>query len=202
MIDVLKEILLDGLERQPFFGVNRRVDFTALPGKATVCMGVRRSGNSTFMHQWMEDCYFLFSVRLFDASLNRSNANPKKIYCVDHAMVRSISSGILTSSGHLLENMVFASMRREGGEIFYYRTKSGKEVDFIRLRDRSRRQLVQVCETLVDSRTRKRELAALVEAMTECGLSEGVIVTRSESETLETPAGTVRVVPAWTFLLE
>ena len=151
---------------------------------------------------WMEDCYFLFSVRLFDASWNRSNVNPKKIYCVDHVMVRSISSGILVNSGHLLENLVFMALRRQGSDIFYYRTKSGKEVDFLRLRDRSRKQLIQVCETLADPKTRKREVEALADAMAECGLREGTLVTRSGSETLETSAGTVRVVPAWQFLLE
>ncbi len=46
---------------------------------------------------WFEDAYFLFSVRLFDASLSRVNANPKKIYCVDHALVSLVSSGILVT---------------------------------------------------------------------------------------------------------
>lgn len=151
---------------------------------------------------WMEDSYFLFSVRLYDASFSRSNVNPKKIYCVDHAMVRSISSGILTNSGHLLENLVFTALRRICPEIFYYRTRTGKEVDFIALRDRKHRQLVQVCETLVDEKTRKREIAALVEAMEECGISESIIVTRSESETLKVASGTIHIVPAWLFLLE
>jgi predicted AAA+ superfamily ATPase len=33
--------------------------------------------------QWFEDAYFLFTVRMFDASLARSHANPKKVYCVN-----------------------------------------------------------------------------------------------------------------------
>ena len=44
---------------------------------------------------WMEDAYALFTVRLFDASLSRQHANPKKIYAVDHALVRSTSTGIV-----------------------------------------------------------------------------------------------------------
>lgn len=151
---------------------------------------------------WMEDSYFLFSVRLYDASLSRSNANPKKIYCVDHALVRSISSGILTNSGHLLENLVFSALRRTSSSIFYYRTRTGKEVDFVIQQDKNHRSLVQVCESLADEKTRKREISALVEAMEECGLKEGTIVTRSESETLETASGVIRILPAWSFLLE
>ncbi|MCF8105716.1 MAG: hypothetical protein K9K64_09545 [Desulfohalobiaceae bacterium] len=58
--------------------------------------------------QWFEDAYFPFSVPLFDASITRSKANPKKTYCVDHAFVPFIASGILLNTGHLLENLVFS----------------------------------------------------------------------------------------------
>jgi hypothetical protein len=152
--------------------------------------------------EWFEDAYFLFTVRLFDASLSRSNANPKKIYCVDHGLVRSVSSGILANSGHLLENLVFTALRRISSDIFYYRTRSGKEVDFIvQMPDRSR-LLVQVCESLADPATRKRELAALHEAMTEMAAPQATIVTRNDDEIIEHAAGSITVVPVWKWLLQ
>lgn len=151
---------------------------------------------------WFEDAYFLFAVRIFDASLARSNTNPKKVYCIDHALVTSTASGILLNSGHLLENLVFIALRRVYPDIFYYKTKSGKEVDFIvPVRGRPR-LLVQVCESLAVPQTRKREFAALKEAMAELGLKEAVIVTRNEDEAVETDTGTIRVLPVWRFLLE
>ncbi len=150
---------------------------------------------------WFEDAYFFFTVRLFDASLARSHANPKKIYCVDHALITSTSSGVLVNSGHLLENLVFMALRRVTSEIYYLRTRNGREVDFIaRLPDRSR-LLVQVCESLVEPATRKREVTALAEAMQEQGLSRGVIVTRREEEQIDLANGTIEVLPAWRFLL-
>lgn len=151
---------------------------------------------------WFEDAYFLFTVRLFDASLSRSNANPKKIYCIDHALVRSVSSGILANAGHLLENLVFTALRRISGDIFYYRTRSGKEVDFIVLLPDRSRLLVQVSETLADPATRKRELAALNEAMQELEVSQATIVTRADEASIELGAGCITVVPAWKWLLE
>jgi predicted AAA+ superfamily ATPase len=152
--------------------------------------------------EWFEDAYFLFTVRLFDASLSRSNANPKKIYCVDHGLVRSVSSGILANSGHLLENLVFTALRRISSDIFYYRTRSGKEVDFIvQLPDRSR-LLVQVCESLADPATRKRELGALHEAMKEMASLQATIVTRNDDEIIENDAGSITVVPVWKWLLQ
>ncbi len=80
---------------------------------------------------WFEDAYFLFTVRLFDASLSRANANPKKIYCIDSALVTSVASGVLLNKGHLLENLVFVALCRVTAEIFYFRSKNGREVDFI-----------------------------------------------------------------------
>jgi hypothetical protein len=57
-------------------------------------------------------CILLFTVRIYDASIARSSANPKRIYCIDHAFVQSTSSGILTNSRHMLENLVFIALRR------------------------------------------------------------------------------------------
>jgi len=151
---------------------------------------------------WFEDAYFLFSVRIFDSSLARSHTNPKKIYCVDHAMVTSVSSGVLVNSGHLLENLAFTALRRIHSEIYYYKTKTGREIDFIiPLRGRSR-MLVQVCESLAEPQTRKREVAALSEAMTELGIKSGTIVTKGEDERIKTDDGTIEVVPMWRFLLD
>ncbi len=152
--------------------------------------------------EWFEDAYFLFTVRIFDASLARSNTNPKKIYCVDHALTTSVASGILVNSGHLLENLSFTALRRLYPGIYYYRTKTGREVDFIvPLRNRGRK-LVQVCESLAEPQTRKRETAALSEAMAEVGLKSGTIITRSEAERIDTGGGVIEVVPIWRFLLD
>lgn len=151
--------------------------------------------------EWFEDAYSLFTVRIFDLSLARSNTNPKKLYCIDHALVTSVSSGILVNSGHLLENLVFTSLRRLHPEVYYFKTM-GREVDYI-VPMRGRPQLlVQVCESLAKPETRKRETAALREVMTGLGLTTGTIVTRSEDERIETGDGIIEVVPPWRFLLQ
>jgi len=151
---------------------------------------------------WFEDAYFFFTVRIFDASLSRANANPKKAYCIDHSLVTSVSSGILVNSGHLLENLVFTALRRITPDICYVKTRTGREVDFIvRLENRSR-MLVQVCESLSDPQTRKREVAALAEAMAELKLASGIIVTRGEEGQIEVAAGKIAIVPAWRFLFD
>ena len=64
------------------------------------------------------------------------------------------------------------------------------------------RMLIQVCESLAEPQRRKRETAALSEAMVELGLKAGTIVTRNENERIETGGGTIEVIPAWRFLLD
>lgn len=162
---------------------------------------VSKAGVAEYL-AWFEDAYFLFTVRLFDASLSRANANPKKIYCIDSALVTSVASGVLLNQGHLLENLVFVALRRVTAEVFYYKTKNGREVDFIvRLPDRSLR-LVQVCETLADANTRKREVQALTEAMSELGIGQSFIVTRREDGEIAAGRDRILLVPAWRFLLD
>ncbi len=162
---------------------------------------IPKSAVSSYL-EWFEDAYFLFTVRLFDASLARANTNPKKIYCIDHAMVNSVSSGILINSGHLLENLVFIALRRTNKHIHYYKTKSGKEVDFIVLDQYRNRTLIQVSESLADPLTKKREVSALEEAMKEQGNNYGIIVTRNEEESIQVQSGHINVIPAWRFLLK
>ena len=65
-----------------------------------------------------------------------------------------------------------------------------------------KRHLAQVCESMAaHPETQRRELTALTEAMQEMKLTEGIIVTRSESQELKTPSGRITVMPAWKFLL-
>jgi len=161
---------------------------------------VPKSAVSDYL-EWFEDAYFLFTVRIFDASLARSNTNPKKIYCVDHAMISSVSSGILVNSGHILENLVFTALRRIYPEIYYYKTKTGREMDFIVPMRNRRHKMIQVCDSLSETQTRKREVAALSEAMTELGIKTGTIVTRNGDERIDTSSGAIEVVPVWRFLL-
>lgn len=163
--------------------------------------GVPKAAVSDYL-AWFEDAYFLFTVQVFDASAARRRTNPKKIYCIDHSLVTSVAPGILVNSGHLLENLVFTALRRISPEIYYFKTASGHEVDFVTHPRGRAGVLVGVCESLAASRTRSREISSLAGAMSELGLEEATIVTRGESEEIDVEPGRVHVVPAWRFLLD
>ncbi len=152
--------------------------------------------------EWFEDAYAFFTVRIFDASRTRAHANPKKIYAIDHALATSVGPGILRNAGHLLENLVFLALRRITPNIFYVRTRNGREVDFAARIPHPSLLLAQVCESMAHPQTRQREIRALAEAMTSLDVPRGVIVTRREQERIPLEAGTIDIVPAWRFLLD
>ena len=54
MLETLKSIILDQQEAPLPTGLPRRLDIEPVPRKATVCIGVRRSGKSTYLFQVMD----------------------------------------------------------------------------------------------------------------------------------------------------
>ena len=151
--------------------------------------------------QWFEDCYFLFSVKKYDRSVAKQNANQKKIYCVDHGLVRSVDPDMGDKKGFILENAVFIALRTLTETIHYYRTKSGNEVDFICQDRAGAKHLVQVAFDIGDERTKNRELRAIEEAMKELRLNRGTVVTYSREETFTCSTGVIDIVPAWKFCM-
>ncbi len=65
MLETVKEIILDFQDVDLATGIPRRLMVTPVAGKATVCIGVRRCGKSTFMSQLMR--------RLLDTGVSRQN---------------------------------------------------------------------------------------------------------------------------------
>ena len=118
-----------------------------------------------------EDAGLLFSVNIFSNLPTRISVNPRKVYCIDHALAVSISSGILSNRDSLLENLVFTALHRVTPEIFYHKTKTGREVDFVALLPSAPGQeravmLVQVCASLADPRVKQSEVRSLEGAST------------------------------------
>ena len=92
-------------------------------------------------------------------------------------------------------------LRRKGGHIEYYRTGSGREVDFLVTDIEGRKILIQVALDIANPETQLREIRALIEAMEELGMKEALLVTASQEDKIRTDAGQVQVIPAWLWAL-
>lgn len=151
--------------------------------------------------QWLEDAYFIFSVPQADASVVARARGMNKVYCIDHALAQGLTPQYTDNWGQALENMVYIALRRHTTEVFYYKTKAGNEVDFLASKS-GRPALVQVCVSMSDGTTRKRELRALAEAMRETGLRDCWVVTEREEMDVCLSEGTVHCIPACQFLAD
>jgi predicted AAA+ superfamily ATPase len=101
----------------------------------------------------------------------------------------------------LLENITYLNIRRITENTYYYRTNKGKEIDFVWLDNQNTRHLVQVCFSLSDPSTRKREITSIYQAMEELDLKKCTIVTMDEEEMLKKDGREIRIIPAWKYLL-
>lgn len=158
-----------------------------------------RDGVAQYL-QWLEDAYFLFTIPVYSASVARQARELRKVYCIDHGMAATLSNGVLKNRGQALENMVFIHLRRQTPQVYYYKTKRALEVDFMAVMPDGEKHLIQVCADMSDADTRKRELRALQEAMAECSLTQGFIITESHAETITTAEGEIRILPAYEWL--
>jgi len=149
---------------------------------------------------YVEDIYFGFFVEIFSQSARTRQANPKKFYIVDLGLHNHLSVKFTENRGRLLENLVYLRLRREGLPTFYYRSKSGGEVDFL-VKDGKRIGLIQVCHEMERMETFNRKKRALVEAMQELALETAQIVTFDSNSNLKENGQTIHIVPAWQWLL-
>ncbi len=150
---------------------------------------------------YLADVYLFFPVCIHSGSERSRMVNPRKVYAVDTGMIRACSRSTSPDWGRLLENFVFMELRRRTGRIEYYRTQSGREVDFYVSYTSGKISLIQSTAKMEDEKTAEREISALSEAMEECRLSEASIVTFNTANKLQTNSGLIHVVPAWWWAL-
>lgn len=149
----------------------------------------------------IQDAFLAFTVELFSPSRNVRAANPKKVYAVDQGLLTAFSWRFSRNEGALLENAVYSELRRREFQISYYRTRSGKEVDFCCLDRQGRPFLYQVSTDISDEETALRERNALWEALDEVAIDDAVLVTLHEEGEQNREGRTIRTVPAWKWFL-
>lgn len=151
--------------------------------------------------KYLEDAYCIFTVPLYTTSLNKQNINPKKIYSIDQGFITAYTIKPDFEDASRLENAVFCSLRSKTKEIFYYKTKTGKEVDFIILLQTGIKELYQVCVSISEDKTKNREISALIEAMDELDIKKGIIITLDNKEIIKHGKKTIECIPVYEWFL-
>jgi predicted AAA+ superfamily ATPase len=146
------------------------------------------------------DSFLLFPIDRFSFSLKQQIKSSKKCYAIDPGHINATAFKFSENSGRLLENIVYLELRRRNFEVYTHKTENDLEVDFIAKRE-NEFFLIQVAQTLSAEATRKREIQALVTALTELKLNNAMIVTIDEEEEIMVNNFSIQVIPAYKFLL-
>ncbi|MFH0755487.1 MAG: ATP-binding protein [bacterium] len=150
---------------------------------------------------YLENCFLFFVVPIYADSLKKQIVSPKKIYCVDNGFINAISFKFLENKGKLLENLVFLELKRRNKDIYYYKTKNNLEVDFLIREKQKIKELIQVSWSLADKKTKDREIQALLKAMTELKLKNGLILTEDEEDIIKIDKKIITILPVYKWLL-
>ncbi len=151
---------------------------------------------------YLENSFLIFIINKFSYSLKKQSVAPKKVYCIDNGLVDAIAFQFSKNKGKFYENLVFGELKRRGGEIYYYLTEDGKEVDFLVRQDNKASSLIQVTESLDADKVRTREIDALAKAMNELKVSSGLILTYDHEEKVRADGKNIMVKPIYKWLLE
>lgn len=166
-------------------------------------LGYAISKNSLYeFMSYFEEAYCIFSMSKFDLSIRKAAQSMKKIFTIDQGLITAFTMSSHFDLAQQLETAVFAFLRRKTKDLYYFHTKEGKEVDFVQLLPDQSLALFQVCLSLSDPQTRKREVDALAFAMQELQVPSGTIVTFDDEEELDVSSGSIKCIPAWKMMLK
>lgn len=158
------------------------------------------SGNTIteYIHSF-EQAYLLFSVNKFDYSVRKQIVNPKKIYCIDNAIIGLNAFTFSENKGRLLENSVFIELKRREEEVYYF--QGTYECDFITFKSTKVHQVIQVTWHL-NNDNEGRELGGMKEALDKFNINEGLILTFDQEDILEVDRKVIRILPVRKWMQE
>jgi predicted AAA+ superfamily ATPase len=152
-------------------------------------------GNNTLFDylSYLESSFMIATVSNYYSKFVEKE-NIKKYYFLDTGILGLF---LVNQDSKLLENQVYIELRRRGYQVYFL--KRNTEVDFY---IPEHQLLIQVSYSLKEKETYDREVKGLEKAMKEFNIENGMIITYDESDEIKSAYGTIKVIPAWIWLLE
>lgn len=152
--------------------------------------------------RYLQEAFAIDAVAIFTESTRVRQRNYQKAYALDWAMAGAVSPTASVSMSRKLETLVHAELKRRHRTVHYLQTRSGGEVDFIAQKKNSPGiEVIQVCQTLTEENY-NREITILPNAARHVGEDSAQVITLWEEKEISIDDVTIRVVPAWKWLLE
>ncbi|MEJ5362090.1 MAG: ATP-binding protein [Spirochaetota bacterium] len=156
---------------------------------------------------FLNDSFLIFMLERFSFKLKEQMLAPKKMYCVDTGLFQMIGFQLSNNKGYVLENAVALELKRRKSyfdpfiEIYYWKDYNDNEVDFVLKKGKEVVQLIQVCYSIDELKTREREFKALSVAKDELHCDDLLIITWDTEATEEYKDKKITIVPMWKWLL-
>ncbi|RKY46633.1 MAG: hypothetical protein DRP88_06190 [Candidatus Neomarinimicrobiota bacterium] len=154
---------------------------------------------------YLEDAFLGKTVSIFSYSVKDQLQYPKKFYLLDNGMYQVTSFIKEKDWGRLLENMVFCHLYRKYDDLYYWKSSSGYEVDFVLPQffgQNDEFSLIQVCYDLTSEKRETREIRALELAAKEFKVSKALIITRDLRASFERNGLEIEIKPFYQWVLE
>jgi len=153
--------------------------------------------------QYLEESFLFSKLPLFSFSYKAQIYNPHKIYVADIAFFQNIAFKTSENIGAIYENIAYLSLKRDkDNEIFYYKTKKNFEVDFLVKKGDKICSLIQASSDIHNPKTREREERALICAMEELKMPEGIIINENIEKEKRILNKKIIYIPLWKWLLK
>lgn len=154
---------------------------------------------------YLEEPYLFMHITRYNNKVINQQKSALKIYVIDNGFIKARSFELSPNYGRLLENLVFIELLRRGYrpglDLFYYRTRNDKEIDFLIRKGHQIEQLIQVCYNFEQLKVIKRETNALTEAAKELNCTNLLILSWDKEDIIEMDDLKIKLLPAWKWLL-
>ncbi len=145
---------------------------------------------------YLEEAFLIFQLRRFAWSVKKQLANSRKFYSIDTGLSNRVSFQIGARKAQNLENIIFIELLRRKQDIYYYKSKSDREIDFLVKEGGLIVELIQVSYSIEDEQTRKRELAAFKAAVNELSTNTPIqctLLTMDKNEQIDLNGLTINI---------
>jgi predicted AAA+ superfamily ATPase len=80
---------------------------------------------------FLKESFMVLTLDFFSYKTKIQFKQNKKVYCIDTGLRNTVSFRFSEDVGRLVENVVFIELKRRGKDVYYWKDKTGKEVDFL-----------------------------------------------------------------------
>lgn len=154
---------------------------------------------------YLEDAYLLIPLQRYSPKTGLRLKSSKKIYIIDNGFISAKAIQNSPNIGKLMENLVLTELVKSdikpNTELFYYKTRNEREIDFVIKKGTAVTELIQVCYSLQDADVETREVKALLEASSELNAPKLIILTWNEKQEIKKNDLTINVIPLHEWLL-